>query len=61
VPSIVEIELWLDTPEPELLHTMSTVQFNFSFYLEYLARWPEYCQMAVGQENMGYGMHCWRL
>ena len=32
------------------------VQYNFSFYLEYLARWPEFCQMAVGttQNNMGY-------
>jgi N-terminal acetyltransferase B complex catalytic subunit len=34
----------------------SAVQYNFNFYLEYLARWPEYCQMAVGasQNNMGY-------
>jgi hypothetical protein len=31
------------------------LQYNFQFYLEYLARWPEYCQMAVGQDNMAYG------
>ena len=35
---------------------MPFLQYNISFYLDYLARWPEYCQMAVGanQLKMGY-------
>eukprot|EP00892_Ulva_mutabilis_P006718 jgi/Ulvmu1/4418/UM002_0143.1 len=28
-----------------------TETYHFSFYLEYLAKWPEYCQMAVGSSN----------
>lgn len=33
------------------------MQYHFSFYLEYLAKWPEYCQMAVGSSNddIAYG------
>lgn len=32
-------------------------QYNLSFYLQYLARWPEYCVMAdgPGNQSMGYG------
>ena len=32
------------------------VQYNLSFYLQYLARWPEYCLVAEGpdQQCMGY-------
>lgn len=31
-------------------------QYGLNFYLDYLAKWPEYCQMAVGpaQQAMGY-------
>lgn len=32
-----------------------TETYNFSFYLTYLARWPEYCQMAVGPDNQAMG------
>ena len=33
-----------------------TETYNFSFYLTYLAKWPEYCQMAEGpgKQAMGY-------
>lgn len=33
-----------------------TETYNYPFYLQYLAKWPEYCQMAVGpgESNMGY-------
>ena len=33
-----------------------TETYNFSFYLTYLAMWPEYCQMAEGpgHQAMGY-------
>lgn len=32
------------------------LQYGLNFYLDYLAKWPEYCQMAVGpaQQAMGY-------
>lgn len=33
-----------------------TETYNLPFYLNYLARWPEYCQMAEGpgKQAMGY-------
>ncbi|PSC69313.1 N-alpha-acetyltransferase 20 [Micractinium conductrix] len=33
-----------------------TETYNLAFYLDYLARWPEYCQMAEGPggQAMGY-------
>lgn len=33
-----------------------TETYNLNFYLEYLAKWPEYCQMAEGpvKQSMGY-------
>ena len=33
-----------------------TETYNFQFYLTYLAKWPEYCQMAEGpgKQAMGY-------
>ncbi|KAL4442463.1 hypothetical protein ABPG77_005047 [Micractinium sp. CCAP 211/92] len=33
-----------------------TETYNLNFYLDYLARWPEYCQMAEGpgRQAMGY-------
>ena len=33
-----------------------TETYNFQFYLTYLAKWPEYCQMAEGpgSQAMGY-------
>ncbi|PRW45665.1 N-alpha-acetyltransferase 20 [Chlorella sorokiniana] len=33
-----------------------TETYGLNFYLDYLAKWPEYCQMAVGpaQQAMGY-------
>lgn len=32
------------------------LQYNLSFYMQYLARWPEYCLMAVApdQRNQAY-------
>ena len=32
------------------------VQFDLAFYLEYLAKWPEYCLVAEGpgRQVMGY-------
>jgi hypothetical protein len=32
------------------------LQYNLSFYMQYLARFPEYCLMAVApaHENMAY-------
>ena len=32
------------------------LQYNLNFYLDYLAKWPEYCQMAEGpgKQAMGY-------
>ncbi len=35
------------------------LQYHLNFYLEYLAKWPEYCQMAEGpaKQNMGYSEH----
>ena len=33
-----------------------TETYNLSFYLTYLAKWPEYCQIAegAGHQTMGY-------
>ena len=33
-----------------------TMQYNLPFYLQYLAKWPEYCIMAEGpaRQAMGY-------
>jgi N-terminal acetyltransferase B complex catalytic subunit len=33
-----------------------TETYNLPFYLQYLAKWPEYCSVAVGpgQQTMGY-------
>lgn len=41
---------------PPLTPPTPPVQYNLAFYLDYLARWPEYCQMAVGPggQAMGY-------
>lgn len=35
---------------------MCCAQFDLPFYLEYLAKWPEYCLVAEGpgQQVMGY-------
>jgi hypothetical protein len=35
---------------------MPCLQYHLPFYLEYLAKWPEYCQMAEGpaRQAMGY-------
>ncbi len=40
----------------ESLNEDRGVQYNLPFYLQYLAKWPEYCLMAAGpgQESMGY-------
>ena len=39
----------------------AALQYNLSFYLDYLAKWPEYCQLAEGpgRQAMGYSEHCW--
>lgn len=65
--SVVEMELrryaqgHLRAPVTDVALTAEGVplQYAFNFYLNYLAKWPEYCQMAVGpgQNNMGYGAH----
>lgn len=36
--------------------TFSCAQYGLPFYLQYLARWPEYCLVAEGpdQQCMGY-------
>ncbi len=32
------------------------LQYNLNFYLQYLAKWPEYCLLAEGpgRQSMGY-------
>lgn len=45
------------TPAPHLTALARVrLQYGLNFYLDYLAKWPEYCQMAVGpaQQAMGY-------
>lgn len=41
---------------PPPRHPTRLLQYNLAFYLDYLARWPEYCQMAEGPggQAMGY-------
>ena len=36
--------------------TLTCLQYNLPFYLQYLANWPEYCLMAecAGGQAMGY-------
>lgn len=41
----------------ERWHNLATrLQYHLPFYLQYLARWPEYCMMAEGPSRaaMGY-------
>ena len=37
-------------------HWCLSVQYNLPFYLQYLARWPEYCLVAEGPDKrcLGY-------
>lgn len=39
--------------------TLPCLQYNLPFYLQYLAKWPEYCVMAEGpaHQAMGYSAY----
>ena len=46
-----------DVPSVQRCDTICVLlQYNISFYLQYLAKWPEYCHMAEGpgRRAMGY-------
>ncbi len=43
----------------QLIYFLNTSQYGLSFYMQYLARWPEYFQVAEAPngEIMGYSKY----